>query len=41
MVEFYNRGGDFDAPNKDPLMRPLNLTQEEKDALVAFLKRAS
>lgn len=39
VVEFYNRGGDFNAPNKDPLVRPLGLTQGEKDALVAFLKR--
>ena len=35
-VEFYNRGGDFNAPNKDPLVRPLGLTQGQKDALVAF-----
>lgn len=39
VVEFYDRGGDFNAPNKDPLVRPLDLTLEEKDALVAFLKR--
>ena len=39
VVEFYNRGGDFDAPNKDPLVRPLMLSQAEKDALVAFLGR--
>lgn len=39
VVEFYNRGGDFDAPNKDPLVRPLNLTPQEKADLVAFLKR--
>lgn len=39
VVEFYNRGGDFDAPNKDPFVRVLNLTPEEKAALVAFLRR--
>ncbi|MCG8600277.1 MAG: hypothetical protein MI807_09070 [Verrucomicrobiales bacterium] len=39
VVEFYNRGGDFDAPNKDNDVRPLNLTEAEKAALVAFLGR--
>ncbi len=39
VIEFYNRGGDFNAPNKDPLIRPLNLTQGQKNALAAFLKR--
>jgi cytochrome c peroxidase len=39
VVEFYNRGGDFDAPNKDPRVRPLNLTNQQKADLVAFLKR--
>ncbi len=39
VVEFYNRGGDFDSPIKDPLVRPLMLSQGEKDALVAFLGR--
>ncbi|MCP3956345.1 MAG: hypothetical protein GY719_00685 [bacterium] len=39
VVEFYNRGGDFDARNKDPFVRPLMLTQQEKDDLAAFLKR--
>ncbi|MCY7347902.1 MAG: hypothetical protein LH614_17020, partial [Pyrinomonadaceae bacterium] len=39
VVEFYNRGGDFNAPNKDPRVRPLNLTGEQKADLVAFLKR--
>ena len=39
VVDFYDRGGDFDAPNKDPLVRPLLLTQQEKDDLAAFLKR--
>jgi len=37
VVEFYNRGG---VPNEglDPLIRPLNLTSAELDALVEFLK---
>ncbi|MBS1795035.1 MAG: VCBS repeat-containing protein [Acidobacteria bacterium] len=39
VVEFYNRGGDFSAPNKDPRVRPLNLTAAQKADLVAFLKR--
>ncbi len=39
VVEFYNRGGDFNAPNKDPRVRPLNLTSQQKADLVAFMKR--
>ena len=39
VVDFYDRGGDFDAPNKDNNIRPLNLTQGEKGALIAFLSR--
>ncbi len=39
VVEFYNRGGDFDAPNKDIRVRPLNLTTPQKASLAAFLKR--
>jgi cytochrome c peroxidase len=39
VVDFYNRGGDFNAPNKSPLIRPLNLTAEQRADLVAFLKR--
>lgn len=39
VVEFYNRGGDFNAPNKPPVIRPLNLTTQQKADLVAFLKR--
>ena len=40
VVEFYNRGGDFDAPNIDhDLIRPLNMTFDEKADLAAFLKR--
>ena len=36
VIEFYDRGG-IENPGKDPLLRPLNLTSEEKQALVAFL----
>lgn len=39
VVEFYNRGGDFDAPNKNRNVRPLNLSAQQKADLVAFLKR--
>lgn len=38
VVDFYNRGGDFDAPNKEHnLIRPRNLTAQQKSDLVAFL----
>jgi cytochrome c peroxidase len=40
VVEFYNRGGDFDAPNiNHDVIHPLNLTPQQKADLVAFLKR--
>jgi hypothetical protein len=39
VVEFYNRGGDFNAPNKDPRVRPRNLSPQQRADLVAFLKR--
>ena len=39
VIDFYDRGGDFTAPNKDPRIRPLNLTPQQKAALVAFLGR--
>lgn len=39
VVDFYNRGGDFTAPNKDPRIVPLNLTPEQRAAIVTFLKR--
>jgi cytochrome c peroxidase len=41
VVEFYNRGGDFherNIANLDPDIQNLGLTNEEKDALVAFLQ---
>ena len=40
VVEFYNRGGDFALENLDdlsPFIRPLNLTSDDMDAIVAFL----
>jgi cytochrome c peroxidase len=39
VVDFYDRGGDFTAPNKAPAIVPLNLTAQEKSDLVAFLRR--
>ncbi len=39
VVDFYNRGGDFDAPNKDSRVRELFLTMEERSNLIAFLGR--
>ncbi|MCE3007819.1 MAG: c-type cytochrome [Bacteroidetes bacterium] len=37
VVRHYNRGGHAENPNKDPLMRPLNLSEQEIVDLVAFL----
>lgn len=37
VVEFYNTGGK-NAPNKDPLLRPLGLTDHQKKALIAFIE---
>jgi hypothetical protein len=40
VVQFYNRGGDHNAPNIDrALIRPLGLTPKEITDLVAFMKR--
>lgn len=39
VVAFYNRGGDFFAPNRPPTIRPLNLSPQQQADLVAFLKR--
>lgn len=40
VIDYYDKGG---VPNKNlhPLMEPLNLTQEEKKALVSFMKALS
>lgn len=40
VVEFYNKGGG-NHTNKDPLLKPLNLTDGEKQDLVEFLKALS
>ncbi len=37
VIEFYDRGG-IDNPGKDPLLQPLHLSPEEKQALEAFLQ---
>ncbi len=40
VVEFYNRGGDFDATNiNHTVIRARNMTQQQKDSLVAFMGR--
>lgn len=39
VIDFYDRGGDFGGPNKDPNVRTLNLSEEEKADLLAFLTR--
>ena len=40
VIEFYDPGGNPN-PYLDPDLRPLNLTDEEKQALLAFLKSLS
>ena len=41
VVAFYNRGGDFNAPNIDHnLIRPLGLSPQQQSDLVAFLRGA-
>ncbi|HWS85911.1 MAG TPA: cytochrome c peroxidase [Pyrinomonadaceae bacterium] len=41
VVDFYNRGGDFDAPNIDRnRIRPLGLSAQQRTDLVAFLRGA-
>jgi cytochrome c peroxidase len=37
VIEFFNKGGG-DDPNKDEILKPLGLTDEEKQALIEFLK---
>jgi cytochrome c peroxidase len=39
VVAFYNRGGDFNAPNKDPDVRPRGLSPQSQADIAAFLKR--
>ncbi len=40
VIDFYDRGGGSD-PNLSPLMKPLGLSAEEKEALKAFLQSLS
>lgn len=40
VVDFYNKGGG-DDPQKSPLMQPLDLTKQEMDDLLDFLKSLS
>ncbi len=40
VVAFYDQGGG-DTESKDPLLKKLNLTKQERDDLVAFLKSLS
>jgi hypothetical protein len=40
VVDFYNRGGDFaeeNGPIPDPTIKPLGLTQQDKEDLVSFM----
>lgn len=39
VVDFYDRGGDFDAPNLSNLINPLGLSPQQKSDLLAFLRR--
>ena len=39
IVAFYNRGGDFNAPNKDPDVRPRGLNPQQQADITAFLRR--
>ena len=39
VIDFYDRGGDFNAPNKSPAVAPIGLNAGQKAALLAFLKR--
>ena len=37
VVDFYNRGGDFDNPDFDPNVHALRLETQDKEDLIAFL----
>ncbi|MGH9465597.1 MAG: cytochrome-c peroxidase [Thermoanaerobaculia bacterium] len=39
VIDFYDRGGDFDGENKDILIHPLGLSEQDKADLLAFLTR--
>lgn len=38
VVDFYARGGDFNNPEKDPHMKPISLSGDDRAALVDFLR---
>ncbi|MFT7484804.1 MAG: cytochrome c peroxidase [Candidatus Paceibacteria bacterium] len=39
VIAFYDEGGTFDAPNKHPAIRKLDLSADQKRALHAFISR--
>lgn len=39
VVDFYDRGGDFNAEHRSRFIRPLGLGADDKAALLAFLRR--
>ncbi len=39
VIDFYVRGGDFNAANRDPRITPLNLNANQRAALAAFMRR--
>ena len=41
VVDFYNAGGGIKNRHKDPLLKPLNLSADERSALIEFLKSLS
>jgi cytochrome c peroxidase len=41
VIDYYNKGGNRDAPNLDGRIRPLFLTAPEIEAIVAFLETLS
>ena len=40
VVDYYDRGGNAN-PGLDPILRPLNLSPDDKRALIAFLRALS
>jgi cytochrome c peroxidase len=38
VIEFYNQGGHTHPENKDPRIKPLHLTEQEKSDLILFLE---
>lgn len=39
VIDFYARGGDFNAPNLDPRIVPFNINAGQRAALAAFMRR--